>query len=393
VVQGQQIEPEIKGGARKRVDRQASEVGPGRRVGHEHRSDRVVDGLGQVAEGQGDAVTRGHRAQGGADVQRVAGSTSSSALLLDPGHHVGVQPKARGEREPSLVGTAEPDAALAAFAKQLEQVPGCLDAVVGHAYRPREHVRTAAGDDAEQGSGGAGSAREQPIDYLVDRPVATEHEHHVVLGIGRVECELGRVTASLGLGHFEVDLGGERLRQDVTSSGASSGCLGVHDESGPLHERHPTPADTLRQVSRSEPASGADEPEIESGRLDIQVRVLAALVVLEALAMALFVVIDVVAALREADAEWGAVWFVLVVMGLWATGLVVVARGVLLGRRWAFTPILFTQLLFGIASLSFFGAADTVARVVWGVVLVYVIVVMRVLFSRPVREHLVYANT
>lgn len=146
-------------------------------------------------------------------------------------------------------------------------------------------------------------------------------------------------------------------------------------------------------MSRSEPASGADEPEIESGRLDIQVRVLAALVVLEALAMALFVVIDVVAALREADAEWGAVWFVLVVMGLWATGLVVVARGVLLGRRWAFTPILFTQLLFGIASLSFFGAADTVARVVWGVVLVYVIVVMRVLFSRPVREHLVYANT
>ena len=146
-------------------------------------------------------------------------------------------------------------------------------------------------------------------------------------------------------------------------------------------------------MSRSEPASGADEPEIEGGRLDIQVRVLAALVAFEALAMVAFVVIDVVAALREVEAEWGAVWFVLVVMGLWATGLVVVARGVLSGRRWAFTPILFTQLLFGIAALSFFGAADTVARIVWGVVLVYVVVVVRVLFSRPVREHLVYANT
>jgi hypothetical protein len=146
-------------------------------------------------------------------------------------------------------------------------------------------------------------------------------------------------------------------------------------------------------MSRSDAASSADEPGVEGDPLDIQVRVLAALVVLEALAMALFVVIDVVAALREAEAEWGAVWFVLVVMGLWATGLVVVARGALTGKRWAFTPILFTQLLFGVAALSFFGAADTVARVVWGVVLVYVIVVVRVLFSRPVREHLVYANT
>ena len=146
-------------------------------------------------------------------------------------------------------------------------------------------------------------------------------------------------------------------------------------------------------MSSSGAASGVDEPENGTGRLDIQVRVLAVLVALEALAMALFVVIDIVAALREADAEWGAVWFVLVVMGLWAAGLVLVARGVLRGKRWSFTPILFTQLLFGVAALSFFGAADTVARIVWGVVLVYVVVVVRVLFSRPVRERLVYANT
>jgi uncharacterized membrane protein len=149
-------------------------------------------------------------------------------------------------------------------------------------------------------------------------------------------------------------------------------------------------ADTLRQVSSSQ--AGVGEGPASEG-LDIQVRLLAVLVVVEALAMIAFVVLDVVSALREADAEWGAVWFVLVVMGLWAAGLLLVARGVIGGRRWAFTPILFTQLLFGIAALSFFGAADTVARIVWGVVLVYVVVVLRVLFSRPVREHLVYANT
>jgi hypothetical protein len=117
------------------------------------------------------------------------------------------------------------------------------------------------------------------------------------------------------------------------------------------------------------------------------------MVVVEAIAMALFVAFDVVSALRRADAEWGAVWFVLVVMGLWAGGLLLVSRGVLAGRRWAFTPILFTQLVFGAAAISFFGGADTIARVAWGVVVVYVAVVLRMLFSRAVREYLVYDNS
>ena len=127
--------------------------------------------------------------------------------------------------------------------------------------------------------------------------------------------------------------------------------------------------------------------------MDVQIRVLSVLVLLEAIAMVFFVALDVASALRAADAEWGAVWFVLVVMGIWAGGLVLVSRGVVAGRRWAFTPVLLTQLLFGAAAVSFFGAAETAARVVWGVVLVYVIVVLRLLFSRAVREHLVYANT
>ena len=131
----------------------------------------------------------------------------------------------------------------------------------------------------------------------------------------------------------------------------------------------------------------------ETGPLDVQIRLLAVLVVLEAVAMVAFVTIDIVAALRRADAEWGAVFFVLVVMGLWAIGLIFVARGVLAGKRYAFTPILFTQLLFGIAALSFFGGADTIARIIWALVLAYVVVVLRLLFSRPVRDHLVYANT
>ena len=135
--------------------------------------------------------------------------------------------------------------------------------------------------------------------------------------------------------------------------------------------------------------SGPDEGKAQ---LDVQVRWLSVLVVIEAVAMVLFVALDLVSALRAADAEWGAVWFVIVVMGVWAAGLVLVARGVLAGKRWAFTPILLTQVLFGFAAISFFGAAESVARIAWGLVLIYAIVVLRLLFSRPVREHLVYAN-
>lgn len=106
-----------------------------------------------------------------------------------------------------------------------------------------------------------------------------------------------------------------------------------------------------------------------------------------------FIAVDVVTAARSDDAEWGAVWFVAVVLGIWSAGLVLVSRGVLTGRRWAFTPILFTQGLFGIAGITFFGAAAPVARVVWGLVIVGAVVVLRLLFSHEVREHLIYANS
>jgi hypothetical protein len=123
------------------------------------------------------------------------------------------------------------------------------------------------------------------------------------------------------------------------------------------------------------------------------VRFLSIAVFVEALAMVAFIAVDVVSAARNDSAEWGAVWFVAVVLGLWSAGLFLVSRGVLAGRRWAFTPILFTQGLFGIAGITFFGAAAPVARGIWGVVVIGAIVVLRLLFSREVREHLIYANT
>jgi hypothetical protein len=137
-----------------------------------------------------------------------------------------------------------------------------------------------------------------------------------------------------------------------------------------------------------------DTSKIESsGPLPVQVRFLSVAVFVEAIVMVGFIAVDVVGAARNDSAEWGAVWFVAVVLGLWSAGLFLVSRGVLAGRRWAFTPILFTQGLFGIAGITFFGAAAPVARVIWGAVVIGAVVVLRLLFSREVREHLIYANT
>jgi hypothetical protein len=143
-------------------------------------------------------------------------------------------------------------------------------------------------------------------------------------------------------------------------------------------------------VTSDAAGSGPVDP---SRPLAPQVRLLSLAVLLEAVLMVAFIVVDILAAVRSADAEWGAVWFVAVVLGLWSAGLFVVSRGVLAGRRWAFTPILFTQGLFGIAAITFFGAAAPTARVIWGLVIVGAVVVLRLLFSREVREHLIYANT
>jgi len=134
-------------------------------------------------------------------------------------------------------------------------------------------------------------------------------------------------------------------------------------------------------------------PDVPDATAPPQVRLLSVAVLAEAVAMVVFIVVDLVGALNSGDAEWGAVWFVAVVMGLWSAGLVVVSRGVLAGRRWAFTPILFTQGLFGIAAITFFGAAAPSARVVWGVVVVVAVVVLRLLFSHEVRQHLIYDNS
>jgi len=94
------------------------------------------------------------------------------------------------------------------------------------------------------------------------------------------------------------------------------------------------------------------------------------------------------AALKGAD-QWGAVWFVVVGLGIWGVGLGVVARGLRRRQRWALTPLVLTQLIFGLSALNVFASATTPAKVVWGGVVIVAVVMLRLTFGREVRQALV----
>ena len=99
-----------------------------------------------------------------------------------------------------------------------------------------------------------------------------------------------------------------------------------------------------------------------------------------------YVIVNVVVSATEEQANWGAVAFTVTVLGLWGVGLLLCARGLLGLRRWAFTPIVFTQLVFGAIALSVLGSASVGARVAWVVILGLAVVTLVLAFSRPVRD-------
>ena len=120
-----------------------------------------------------------------------------------------------------------------------------------------------------------------------------------------------------------------------------------------------------------------------------QLRLLALLTTAQGLIMLAYAAADVLVGLVGGAQEWGAVWFVVVGLGTWGVGLFWVAHGLRARRRWAFTPVVFTQLMFGLLALSFFGHASIVGKVAWAAVLVLAVMNLRLVFSRAVRDQLI----
>lgn len=126
---------------------------------------------------------------------------------------------------------------------------------------------------------------------------------------------------------------------------------------------------------------------------------LARLVLGQGVAMLLYAAATVVIAVTASSVAWGAVAFVLVTLCLWGLGLLFVSRrGLLQARRWAFSPVMFTEGMFGIIAVADVRAimgeaarttADWVAAGVWLVVLVSALAGLVMLFSPEVRHALV----
>jgi len=102
--------------------------------------------------------------------------------------------------------------------------------------------------------------------------------------------------------------------------------------------------------------------------------------------MAVFMVSELAFAFAHTQANWGAVGFVVTAFSLWSAGLVLVAWGIGRGRRWAFTPIVLTQVMFGVIAITVVGSATPVAKAVWLFVLAVAVTAVVLAFSRPVRE-------
>jgi len=130
-------------------------------------------------------------------------------------------------------------------------------------------------------------------------------------------------------------------------------------------------------------------PEPPAIGLPARLRLLALLTALEGLMLLTYAAADLVLAAADDNAEWGAVWFVVVGLGLWGVGLIWVSWGLRHRRRWAFTPVLFTQLIFGLIGLTVFGSATVPAQIVSGTVVVLAVVLLWLLFSREVRNALI----
>ena len=90
--------------------------------------------------------------------------------------------------------------------------------------------------------------------------------------------------------------------------------------------------------------------------------------------------------------NWGAVAIVVVDLVVWGGGLLWVSRrGLLQHKRWAFSPVLFTQLVFGFIAVQDLRSAENSAAVTaaWLLVLVSAVAALVMLFSAPVRHTLV----
>ena len=228
---------------------------------HRHRERAVVDldpladpdrAVGEVGERVGVLGQRGHpldrlagvgldpHPHGVVEVAAVEGGESRPAVVVgagprlqprvgvDPLHHGGVDPDPAGEDEMAPVDGAEVDPARRPFVGQRQQVLGRVDDVVGDAEGAADDVGRAARQHRDRHVGPG-----EPVDHLVQRPVAAEGDDDVVAVVAHLAADLGGVVLRLGRHRLDLVAPLQRVDDEVAQPVGDRRRVGVDDDQHP----------------------------------------------------------------------------------------------------------------------------------------------------------------
>ena len=107
---------------------------------------------------------------------------------------------------------------------------GRLDRIPGEPDRSREDVRGPARDDRQRWHMRPGAVREQAVDHLVHRAVATEGDQDVEPVGARPARQVGRVATTPRVRHLKIHLGSQGAREHVATACVGGGGVGIHHE-------------------------------------------------------------------------------------------------------------------------------------------------------------------
>lgn len=102
--------------------------------------------------------------------------------------------------------------------------------------------------------------------------------------------------------------------------------------------------------------------------------------------MAIYLAATWLTAARERTANGGAVAFVTLMLALWIPWLLVSRAALARRRRWGFTPIVFTQLVFGGIALYDVAGANLATKPILALVVLMAAFCLYLAFSAPVRD-------
>ena len=148
---------------------------------------------------------------------------------VDTLDHGCVDAGAAGEDEVAVVGQSEVDLARPPLVGHGQQVLGRVDDVVGDAKRAADDVGRAAGNHRDRHVG-----PRQPVDHLVQRPVAAKGNNHVVAVIAYLPPDLGRMVLCLGLDRFHLVAPLQRVDHEVLEPIGDRRRVWVDDDQHPL---------------------------------------------------------------------------------------------------------------------------------------------------------------